>query len=165
MLVYINDVWKGQSVRVWCGSAMLVYVLVLVFGAADMSLVLFHRVELDIAHGTWVALYCGGKSVSHHFCCFSTRILHTRNFQQYWKLSLEYIYGREQNNPYVFITTFSHETRLLARIVIAANDTPFIPVVKRQLDSRPVQVRGITISSLKAHMWTYHLGSKPYYPY
>lgn len=36
------------------------YSLVLVFGTADVGLVLLHGVQLNIAHSTWVALQCGG---------------------------------------------------------------------------------------------------------
>lgn len=40
--------------------AWMRYPLVLVFGTADVSLVLLHRVQFNIAHGARIALQCGG---------------------------------------------------------------------------------------------------------
>lgn len=50
-------VLRGAGKCIW---PFLEFDVVIVFGTADVGLVLLHGVQLNIAHSTWVALQCGG---------------------------------------------------------------------------------------------------------
>lgn len=64
-----------------------VYVLILVFGAADVGLVLLHRVQFNVADGALVAFQCG-----------SCRHIQTVRIWSYWLFLLIGISGFTQSD-------------------------------------------------------------------